>query len=360
MLKVLFLTRYGRLGASSRYRFMQYEDVLNAHGVQCNFHPLLDDRYLRNRYDGGRTGVTTFGMSALRRILLILGARKYDVVVLEGEALPYLPAILESYLALIRVPFVVDFDDAIFHYYDRNPRLFIRLMLGGKIRSVVRRSACVVAGNDYLADYARRAGAKHIELVPTVIDLERYPVVPDIAKHGFNVGWIGSPGSSRYLSLVAPALNELGQDSQVRLTLVGAGSDFRVDGIATEQLPWSEDSEVERMRQFDVGIMPVPDDPWARGKCGLKLIQYMACGLPVIASPVGVNTEIVEHGINGFLASTTQEWIDAFAALRTDRCLARRMGESGRTKVEKAYAVQVTGPQLANILKRAARNSCAE
>ncbi len=356
MLKVLFLTRYGRLGASSRYRFMQYEEILKVHGVQCDFHPLLDDQYLQNRYDGGKTSLTAFGMSALRRVRRIFGAKKHDLVVLEGEALPYLPAIPECYLAVTGVPFVVDFDDAIFHYYDRNPAQIIRLILGGKIRSIVRRSACVVAGNNYLADYARQAGAKQIELVPTVVDLEKYTVVPDAAGSGFSVGWIGSPGSSRYLSLVAPALRELGKDSRVRLKLVGAGNDFHVDGIATELLAWSEDTEVDWMRQFDVGIMPVPDDPWARGKCGLKLIQYMACGLPVIASPVGVNTELVEHGVNGFLASSTQEWIDAFTTLRNDPDLARTMGISGRRKIEKAYTVQVTGPRLANIFMKAARH----
>jgi glycosyltransferase involved in cell wall biosynthesis len=353
MLKVLFLTRYGRLGASSRYRFMQYEQVLRREGIECHFSPLLDDNYLATRYQGIKGGPLTFGASALRRLSKVLTARQYDVVVLEGEAMPYFPAILERFLSLVGVPYIVDFDDAIFHYYDKSPGRLIRILLGKKIATVVRKSACVFAGNDYLADYARRAGAKEIELVPTVIDFERYSV-ERFESGNFTVGWIGSPGSSRYLAAIAGALEVVGQDESTRLTLIGAGADFQLQGITTEMVSWSEETEVKCMQSFNVGIMPVPDDPWARGKCGLKLIQYMACGLPVVASPIGVNTEIVEHGINGFLAATDQEWVDALESLRTQPQLAKQMGEAGRAKVKEKYSLQVTGPQVAQALKKAA------
>ncbi len=332
---------------------MQYEPVLTAAGIVCEFEPLLDDRYLSNRYSGTKSGAMMFARSALRRLLMILQARKYDVVVLQGEAMPYVPAILESLLSIAGVPYVVDFDDAIFHYYDKNPNWVIRTLLGRKIAKVVRRSACVFAGNNYLADYARQAEASRIELVPTVVDSDRYSVA-DIDSDRFTVGWIGSPGSSRYLSVVADALEEIGREERTCLTLVGAGGDFQIQGIATTKVAWTEETEVQCMQNFNVGIMPVPDDPWARGKCGLKLIQYMACGLPVVASPVGVNTEIVEHGVNGFLAGTEQEWVSALETLRSQPQLAKQMGEFGRAKVEKDYSLKVTGPQMARALKKAA------
>lgn len=352
MLKALFLTRYGRLGASSRYRFMQYEQILTDHDIDCRFEPLLDDDYLSNRYSGAKSGMMKFGMSAFRRLSMILKAKRYDVVVLQGEAMPYIPAILEHFLSLLGVPYVVDLDDAIFHYYDKNPRWLIRTLLGRKIANVVRRSACVFAGNDYLADYARQSGTKRIEWIPTVVDFGRYSVT-DTGSDNFTVGWIGSPGSSRYLSVIANALESVGRDKTTCLTLVGAGSDFQVEGILTKKLTWCEESEVLCMQNFSVGIMPVPDDPWGRGKCGLKLIQYMACGLPVVASPVGVNREIVEHGVNGFLASTDREWVGALETLRNDPQLAKRMGKAGRARVEEKYSMQVTGPKVAQALKKA-------
>lgn len=352
MLNALFLTRYGRLGASSRYRFIQYEQALTNEGIDCHFEPLLDDEYLANRYNGKKSGVMKFSTAAFRRLSTILKSQKYDVVVLQGEAMPYVPAVLERYLSWIGVPYVVDFDDAIFHYYDKNPRWLIRTLLGRKIAKVVRRSACVFAGNDYLADYAKQAGANSIELVPTVVDFDRYSAA-ETDSTDFTVGWIGSPGSSRYLSGVAGALEEIGRQQGTCLRLVGAGSDFQIQGIATVKVPWSEETEVQCMHNFNVGIMPVPNDPWARGKCGLKLIQYMACGLPVVASPVGVNTEIVEHGVNGFLAGTNQEWVSALETLRSQPQLAKQMGKSGRAKVEKEYSLKATGPQVARALKKA-------
>jgi glycosyltransferase involved in cell wall biosynthesis len=219
----------------------------------------------------------------------------------------------------------------------------------------MRHARCVVAGNEYLADYARRAGAKRVAILPTVVDTDRYPAATRERRGPFTIGWIGSPFSSRYLELIAPALADVCSQGRARVVLVGAPLAV-LASVPREVLPWSEATEVNDIQAFDVGVMPVVDEPWARGKCGLKLIQYMACGLPVVASPVGVNREIVEPGVNGFLASTHEEWINALTTLRDQPTLAAELGRAGRRKVEEKYSLRAAAPALASILRQAAVN----
>jgi glycosyltransferase involved in cell wall biosynthesis len=214
----------------------------------------------------------------------------------------------------------------------------------------MRRSALVIVGNKYLAERARKAGAKRIEYLPLVVDLENYYAEPHKEDSVFTIGWIGSPTTAPYLYEVHPALKELCKGGRARLVLVGSGR-IQLDGVQTEILPWSEQTEVADIQGFDVGIMPVPDDPWTRGKCGFKLIQYMACSLPVVASPVGVNAEIVEDSVSGFLATTMSEWVDALGTLRKNRSLRVRMGKAGRRAVEAKYCLQVTAPRLVSLLR---------
>jgi glycosyltransferase involved in cell wall biosynthesis len=190
--------------------------------------------------------------------------------------------------------------------------------------------------------------------MPTVVDLDRYPVGNDRVRHDvFTVGWIGSPSTTRYLNEVQPALSTLSEGGKARLLLVGA-EHISLDGVPIESRRWTEASEVQDVHDFDVGIMPLTDDPWSRGKCGYKLIQYMACGLPVIASPVGINNQIVEQGVNGFLAQTPDDWLHALTTLRDDVKLRARLGAAGRAKVEAQYTLQVTAPRLLTLLHEAA------
>jgi glycosyltransferase involved in cell wall biosynthesis len=254
----------------------------------------------------------------------------------------------------MKTPYVLDYDDAIFHRYDRHPNIMVRILLGQKIDRVMKGAALVVAGNDYLADRARHAGANRIEYLPSVVDLDRYPPGRDQKREHPAIGWIGSPVTARYLHLVHPALAQVCSGNRARLIVVGGG-DIEIGGVPTESHPWSEQTEVSAISSFDIGIMPVPDEPWERGKCGYKLIQYMACGLPVVASPVGANNQIVENGVNGFLASTMPQWVHALNALIDDPILSEQMGKAGRRKAEEKYCLQVTAPRLANLLRSVVR-----
>lgn len=353
-MKVLLSSRYARLGASSRLRSYQYLPFLQKQGIDVEVAPLLDDNYIKDLYSGkGRRKIGIL-RAYLRRAERLIGARHFDLIWIEKELFPFLPAWGEAMLAALGVPYVVDYDDAIFHNYDLHLNRLVRFCLGTKIDQVMKRAAVVVVGNEYLGDRARRAGAKRVEYLPTVVDLERYQVSLKPREAPFTIGWIGSPATAGYIQLVQPALSEVCKNGKARVVLVGSGP-VELEDVPVEVRPWTEDSEVAAVQSFDVGIMPLPDEPWERGKCGYKLIQYMACGRPVIASPVGVNRQIVEHGVNGFLASATADWVTALNELRDNPPLREAMGRAGRSKVEKQYCVQVTAPRLAELLRSAAR-----
>jgi len=222
--------------------------------------------------------------------------------------------------------------------------------LGGKIDAVMRHAALVIVGNEYIGDYTRKAGAKRVECIPSVIDLDRYNSTIKSENPVFTIGWIGSPVTAKYLHIVNPALAKVCKNGSARLVLVGSGQ-LELHGVPTEIDPWSEGTEVAEIQSFDVGIMPMPDEAWAQGKCGYKLIQYMACARPVIASSVGVARKIIEDSTNGFLATTETDWVSAFCALRDSYRLRVRMGKVGRTKVEAKYCIQVTAPLLVSLLR---------
>ncbi len=360
-LRLLALTRYSRLGASSRVRLLQFVPGLGEQNIQVEVVPLLEDEYLRRRYAGARRPWLTIATGYVRRILRALAAGRHDLIWIQQEALPGLPAVVES--ALIRGRYVVDCDDAWFHAYDRHPSPVVRALLAHKIDRVMQRSAVVIAGNRYIAERAARAGAPRIERLPSVVDVRRYPVkdyrsaeVGSAGPRRFVVGWIGSPSTVKYLQLVAPALEQVGQRVPTVLRVVGATAPT-LQNVQVESLPWSEKEEGQRISEFDVGIMPLFDGPWEQGKCGYKLIQYMACALPVVGSNVGVNCEIVEHGRQGYLAESTAEWAKHLLALSRDAKLREELGRTARERVTERYSHAAILPRLASILRSAAKNS---
>ncbi len=348
MTRVLALPRYTHKGASSRLRTLQYIDELSNHGIEFRLESLLDDVYLSDLYAGRDTQWCRVIKAYARRASLRRIVRSFDVVWLEKEAFPWLPAMTERML-LGYTPTVVDYDDAIFHRYDQHPSRWVRSVLGKKIDAVMRGASTVIAGNDYLADHARRAGARRVEIIPTAVDLRRYAVRAPRRDTGFTVGWIGTPQTAVYLRDIASALRRFGETGSVRYVFIGCpvGLDL---GFPYEARVWSEATEAADLASLDCGLMPLRDGPFERGKCGYKLIQYMACGVPVIASPVGVNRQIVSPE-NGFLATSPDEWLEALRNLRSDASAARRMGSVGREVVEARYSTRVVAPRLEAILR---------
>lgn len=350
-MKIALLSKYSRLGASSRLRTFQYLPALKNAGFEVQLIPLFDDNYLHHLY-AGRRSIKAILSYYYKRIRILRDLVNVDLIWLEYEGFPYFPYWLEKFLLPTGVPYIVDYDDAVFHNYDQSSHSLVRL-LSHKIDKVMANAALVICGNEYLASRARKSNAKHVKIVPTVIELSRYSLTKRNVDQGSVIGWAGSPSTQKYILDILPSLQNICGDNSARLVLVGAHPDFSI-GLpdeAVDIVEWSEESESQAISNFDIGIMPLPDEPWARGKCGYKLIQYMACGLPVIASPVGVNTEIVEHGVNGFLANTQEEWCQALTTLKEDSALRKKMGDAGRRKVEEKYCLQVTAPILLDLLQ---------
>jgi glycosyltransferase involved in cell wall biosynthesis len=350
----LLLSRYGRLGASSRMRFYQYLPFLESQRIHVETAALLDDSYIRNINSGNSTDWPSILGSYMQRVRSLARSRQFDLVWVEAEIFPWLPHWAELWLSWKGIPYVVDYDDAAFHRYDLHSIKAVRWLLAQKIDQVMKRAALVVAGNSYLAHRARQAGSRRIEILPTVVDLKRYAPQPSRRGCDFVIGWIGSRSTTRYLLPLQEVLRQATKWEGASVRFVGSGK-WSFTGVPTDFVDWSESCEVQAIQSFHVGIMPLQDDPWARGKCGYKLIQYMACGLPVVASPVGVNGEIVEHGVNGFLADTEAEWLAALSELRSQPQLCEELGRAGRRKVESTYSLEVTAPWLAELLKSAAK-----
>lgn len=359
-MKILLFSRYDRMGASSRLRSFQYLPFLRKQGIRVDVSPLLDDSYLTDLYSGKKKRKMHIIARYFQRILQLFNSREYDLLWIESELFPWLPAWTEHSLYRSGIPYVVDYDDAIFHRYDMHPNKWVRRFIGRKIDRIMNHATLVIAGNTYLADRAHAAGAKRVEVLPTVVDIDRYPLDTVHTETGtsksdnrFTIGWIGSPVTAHYLYSVQPALEEIGKKAGACLMTIGAGP-VNIKQIRVADLAWSEKTESQFLNRIDVGIMPLPDTPWTRGKCGYKLIQYMACGKPVIASAIGANIDIVDHEKNGLLVSSQKEWITALTRLSEDEQLRKQMGYHGRKKVEHHYCLQITAEKLLYLLE-----SCA-
>jgi glycosyltransferase involved in cell wall biosynthesis len=355
-MRLLALTRYDRLGSSSRVRFFQYFPFLERQGIEIFSLPLLSDEYVRRLYRGQGINPGPIAAAYLRRLAYILRASSFDLLWVEKELFPWLPALAERVLSWLRVPFVVDYDDAIFHRYDAHRSGFVRFALKRKIDAVMRSANLVIAGNDYLAARAHAAGARRVEILPSVVDLNRY-ALRDVhalanirSSRLFTIGWIGSPVTAPYLSLVREPLEKICRQGNVRVVLIGAGAVDPLPEVPKDTFEWREEKEPELLRALDVGIMPLPDNPFERGKCGYKLLQYMAAGLPVIASPVGANVKIVDHGRTGLLVSTAQEWLEGLKQFKDDLQKGVRFGLAGRKRAEEFYSLDITAPRIFDLL----------
>ena len=349
-MKILYLTKYTSLAASSRMRSYQYFPYLEKAGFEITVHPFFDDHYLRDFYAGKRNMGAVL-KSYIRRFFILFSLSKYDQIVIEKELFPYAPALAEKIMALFGVKYIVDYDDAIFHNYDQSTQPILRKFLGNKIDKVMKHSTCVVAGNSYLADRAKKAGAKRVEIIPTVVDLNRYSLSKKKENDEFVIGWIGTKTTfEKHLAPCKSWIQKLGKTNpEIKFHIVGIPED-RKWGENMQWIPWSEEGENSEIGKMDVGIMPLQNSLWEKGKCAYKLIQYAACGIPGIASDVGMNSEITIPGKTGYLASTEQEWMDHILFLKNNPSQRQELGKNARELVEEKYCLQVTAEKWLNLL----------
>jgi len=340
--RLLCAARYGELGASSRLRLMQYMPWLNRAGIHTTMRAFLSNHYVTALYaDTSRAGAVA--AAYLRALGAARASRRHDLLWIEKEYLPWLPYWLER-LAIGRTRYVLDFDDAWALRYETSRFWLVRRIFGNKFRRLVQGAALTITANQTLHEWAVAQGASRVLLLPTVIDLDSYPVTapPD---GPFTLCWIGTPLTALYLNEIAGALQQLSAEAPFELMIIGA-PDFSIPGVTCRHEAWSEASEAGLVAACHGGIMPLPDDAWARGKSGYKLIQYMAAARPTIASPVGANNDIVTSGETGYLAGDNASWLQAMRQLRDDPALRARMGAAARQRVETKYALQVTAPLL--------------
>jgi len=327
---------------SQRFRIEQWASHLKTYGVVVEIFPFADQELMALLRERGRRATKALAVLARfpSRLRDVATVRRYDVVLIHRAVCLAGPAVLERLLTAFRKPVIFDFDDAVFllHTTEANRR-FGWLKFPGKTASICGLSTHVVAGNAYLADYARRYNAQ-VSIIPTSIDTARYKP-PQMSGQGARVivGWTGSSTSQTHLEMFAPILRKVIAQFNVELRVI-SDREPALDGIPYEWRRWSPDTEVEEIGCFDIGIMPMPDDQWSRGKCALKALQYMAMGVPALCSDIGANREVISQGENGFLAATPEQWLGSLGSLIESRDLRRKIGAAGRRTIEQWYSAQ--------------------
>jgi glycosyltransferase involved in cell wall biosynthesis len=346
-MRVVYFSKNSCIGPSSRYRIYQFLPFLYATGVDCTIHPLFGDRYFRllelqppvfRAFLKSLYVVASFS----KRAWQLLGLGCADLVVIEGQLFPYMPALAERMLARLHYRFIIEFDDAI--YLTPGHREKIPALLG--------MASGVIVGNEVLAKYARKYTSQ-VYVIPTVVDTQRFAPrqtgaqwIGARTETPVTVVWIGLAYNFGYLDIVAPVLKELQDKGLIKFRVV-CSRPPRLPGLTVEFRTWQLEQEVELLQDCHIGIMPLPDTEWARGKCALKLLQYMSVGMAAVASPVGVNREIISDGESGYLAVTEQDWRARLTRLCQDAVLREQMGRAARTAVEERYSLNAWGPRLA-------------
>ncbi len=353
---IFFIVPYPTDGASNRLRVEQYLPWLDKEGIKYRIRSFSSKRFYKILYTKGQHAkkAVFFCIALFQRILDLLRAIPYDIVFIHREALPVGSILIEKIFAKMGKKIVFDFDDAIFLPSTSGINTFMdRFKNPGKISKIITLSSHIIAGNAYLAEYTKKFN-DNVTVIPTAIDTERYQ--PSVNRNPDNktvIGWIGSFTTRTYLSDLETVFKKIKANfPDVVFKFVGNwdGTYGRIEGVDYEE--WNLDKEPADLTSFDIGIMPMPNDMWTKGKCAFKIILYMACGKPVISSPVGVNKEVIEDGKNGFLAKTAQEWFEKLEMLIKDPVLRERMGKYGRRIAEEKYSVKRLAPDFINVIRK--------
>jgi glycosyltransferase involved in cell wall biosynthesis len=344
---ILFLTT-GLNTPSTRFRVLQHISLYRKKGVFCKVVHGFPDRFY------GFTGIKVIDLLILpimyiikfflRVIAIILFAGRYDVVYIQRELLPGLTPLLEKLVFIFNKNIVFDFDDAIFLRYkqDTNP-----------IGKVISLSRLTIAGNEYLADFAKKF-SKNILVCQTVINTKKFiPLNLSRPAKPLTLGWIGSASNLRYLLLLTNVLGTitLKYYPHIRLLIVSDQKPNFPLPIKTIYIKWNKNTEVEDLNKMDIGLMPLLDTPWEKGKCGFKIIQYMACGIPVVASAVGANIQVLQDGKQGFLVNTDNEWIEKLSVLIEDHKLRKRMGQEARKRAVESFSLDDCNRKILGAIK---------
>lgn len=342
MSSVLFLVLHRKnRSPGQRYRHEQYIQHLRENGIKCSFSPMLSEKDDELFYGAGNgLQKIIIGLrSTVRRLKDVLRASSYDYVYIYRDAF-FFGLLFEWLLSKRNTKIIYDFDDAIW-LTDENPNqgIFNKLKNPNKVQKIVGLADHVIVGNQYLKQYALQFNT-NIAIIPSTIDFGKYREILPTKKERICIGWTGSFSTVKHFETIVPVLLKVKKkyDSQVYFKLIGDPS-YRNKSLEIEGIRWNASSEAEDLAELDIGLMPLPDNEWTRGKCAMKGLQYMALEIPTIMSPVGVNADIIQDGENGFLASSTEEWVEKLSLLIEDPDLRRKIGKAGRKTVEKDFSV---------------------
>ena len=326
-MKILFLVQDLDV-AASRYRVLQYLPYLKEHGVQATVLP--------------------FQKGFFKKLKLFKSVNEYDILFIQRKRFPVLWL---KYIRKNARRIVYDFDDSVMYRNSKaaNPESNTRVKM---FKNMVNASDYVIAGNEYLQKNTTPF-THNVTIIPSPIDMSLYPLKKYSEKNdNITLGWIGATGSIHYLEKMKPVFEALGKKYEdLRLKII-CNVFFDCDNITVEKKLWSEQEEVADIQSFDIGLMPLMDDPWSHGKCGLKILQCLATGVPVVCSPAGVNKEIVKNGVHGFWANTRKEWIEKLEILINDPDRRERMGMEGRKRVIEHYSLEANAPRMLKIFQQ--------
>jgi len=325
-MKILFLVQ-GLDVAASRYRVLQYLPYLKEHGVQATVLP--------------------FQKGFLKKLKLFKSAAQYDILFIQRKRFPVLWL---KYIRKNARRIVYDFDDSVMYRNSKaaNPESNTRVK---KFKNMVNASDYVLAGNEYLQKHTTPY-TQNVTIMPSPIDMSLYPQKKYPEWSNITLGWIGATGSIHYLEKMKPVFEALGKKYEDLKLKIICDTFFDCDNITVEKKLWSAQEEVADIQSLDIGLMPLMDDPWSHGKCGLKILQCLATGVPVVCSPAGINREIVEDGVHGFWANTQEEWVEKLEILINDSDLRRKMGMAGRKKVIEHYSLKANAPRMLKIFQQ--------
>jgi glycosyltransferase involved in cell wall biosynthesis len=360
-LRVLFVPFGTARVAATRYRVCQYIPYLKEHNFQCRVFSIISEattaRMIASPSLSGAAKLLYYVRVVVEKLIrfsaVLLLARHYQVVFLQRTTLPFA---LEKALWLVNSNIIFDIDDAIFMPDHQEEGLIGRIKARTKameVSGMLKLSKFVIVENEYIRSYCAKY-CRNILLIPGPIDTERNFPRLRRASERVVIGWIGGPSTSVYLHMLDGVLPVLARKFNILVKLVGAGA-YRFPGVETVNLEWSYDDEVKELQSFDIGVMPMPDNEWTRGKLGCKMLQYMAVGVPAVVSYTPTNAEVVRNGENGFLAKTEQEWLQAISCLINDEGLRRRIGGQGRKTAEEAFSLRVNAPRLTEALMQVCR-----
>ncbi len=343
-INIIYFTKYTEAGPSSRYRSYQYKNYLENNGFKVIIKPLFPSKYIADLYGKGKKNFWILIPEYIKRFFQVIFIERYDILFIEYELFPFIPFFIEKICLAGKKNIILDYDDATFHTYDKHTNKFVKALCGNKIYQLVQLSSLVITGSPYLTDTLSKFTTNIVE-IPTSISIKKYQDVKPlhvVNDEAFIIGWVGSKNTSVNLLPIKTVFLQLQQKYNIKLVLVGFNKNLlpELAGVHYDNITWEASTEVEIISKFNVGIMPLDNNDFNKGKCGFKLIQYMACGIPTVSTPLQANIKIDRNNGNLF-ATSTDEWFAAFEKMILNKdWFKKNVGEKNIETIKNDYCIE--------------------